>query len=78
MVSVPDDATVFNVEQILALPVQAAEVAAATRTDPELSKLITYLREGWSQPVVPYWRRCDELTLEGDCILWGMRVLHSS
>ena len=71
--------TVFNLKQLSALPVQAHEVAAATRADSLLSKLLTYLRTGWPKLVpdalTPFWRRKDALTVEGDCILWGCRVV---
>ena len=41
-----DDPTVFNVEQLHTLPVLAMNLAAATRSDPELSKLTIFLRDG--------------------------------
>ena len=75
----PDDPTIFNVAQIAVLPVQAADVAQATCTDSVLGKLLICLRQGWPQEVpaalIPFWRRRTELTLEGDCIMWGIRVV---
>ena len=75
----PEDPSVFNVAQIAVLPIQAAEVAKATCTDPVLGKLLICLRQGWPHEVpddlVPYWQKRTELTLEGDCILRGIRVV---
>ena len=72
------DATAFMIGQVEALPVQASEVEAATRTDPILGKVLVYLRQGWPKKpprvVEPYWRRQEELSTEGDCVMWGMRV----
>ena len=75
----PEDTTVFNVKQIQALPISAADVATATRKDPVLSKVLVCLRQGWPNQVQdalkPYWHRRYELTIEQDTILWGMRVV---
>lgn len=75
----PEDSTVFNLMQLEALPVHASEVAGATCKDPILSKVLVCMRQGWpdqiQQALFPYWRRRSELTIEGDCILWGMRVV---
>ena len=61
------------------LPVQATEVAAATRKDPQLSRVLLCFRNGWPQQVSeelqPYARKRDELSIEGGCILWGTRVV---
>ena len=73
------EASLFNIAQIDALPVQVSEIESATRTDPILSKVLACLRHGWPPGVqdalMPFWRRKDELTVEGECILWGMRVV---
>ena len=75
----PEDTTVFNVMQIQALPISAAEIATATWKDPVLSKVLVCLRQGWPNQVQdalkPYWHRRYELTIEQDTILWGMRVV---
>ena len=73
------DPTVFNLMQIASLPVRAQEVAEATRSDPMLNKLLGFIRTGWPQTVpdalIPFWRRKEELSVEGDCIIWGCRVV---
>ena len=61
------------------LPVQAPEIATETRKDPYLSKLLRYLKSGWPQQIPqgmePFSRKRRELTTEGDCILWGVRIV---
>ena len=73
------DPTIFNMVQLSSLPVTATEVTVATRTDPVLGKLLKCLRQGWPQSVpeelIPFHRRRDELTVEGDSVLWGHRVV---
>ena len=75
----PEDTTIFMIGQLEALPVQALAVAAETASDTTLKRVVQYLRGGWPRQVpetlLPFWRRRDEMTLEGGCILWGMRVV---
>ena len=75
----PEDATVFMIGQLEALPVRASTVAAETSVDPILKRVARHLRSGWpdrvSESLQPFWRRKEELSLEGGCILWGMRVI---
>ena len=75
----PDESTVFNIAQLDALPIQTAELASATVADPVLSKVLKNVRRGWPErtPEVVrlYWQKRAELTIEGNCILWGVRVL---
>ena len=65
--------------QVQALPVTAEQIQTATRQDPLLSKIHQYVREGWPTELgdeyQPYLRRMQELTTEGDCLLWGNRVV---
>ena len=74
-----DDAAVFNICQVEALPVHAPQLMAATRSDRQLSKVLHYARHGWPEQVPeelhPYWRKRDELVVEGDCVMWGTRVI---
>ena len=73
--------SVFNISQIESLPVTAAQVEAATRTDPILSKVLHYTKQGWprtqqsTEALKPFRQRSQELTVEGGCLLWGMRVV---
>ena len=49
------------------------------RNDPILSKVYQYTKKGWPYQVPeslkPYQTRRNELTVEGGCVLWGMRVI---
>ena len=56
-----------------------SELRSATRADPLLARVRHCLQQGWPHKIppelLPYWRRRGEMTLEGDCVLWGMRVV---
>ena len=69
----------FNIGQIESLPVTSDAVQRATRRDPILSKVLTYTKKGWSSQIqealTPYHNQRWELTVEGDCLLWGTRVI---
>ena len=71
--------SILNVLQIQTLPIKAGNVATASRRDPVLNKVCRYLKDGWPrevpEPLIPYARNRNELTAEGDCLLWGMRVI---
>ena len=75
----PEDSTVVNLMQISSVPVLASDVAIATRKDPVLSKVLVYLRQGWPDEIPEglqaYFHKRHELSIEGDTILWGMRVV---
>ena len=68
-------ADLFSVRQIEALPVTSVQLKHATSHDPILS----VYKQGWPDKVDktlrPYWNRRTELTLEGDCIMWGIWVV---
>ena len=70
---------VFNLQQIHSLPVTATKLAVATRTDALLSKVYRFILNGWPNEVDPllmtFARKKTELTVEGGCILWGIRVV---
>ena len=61
------------------MPVTAQQVDRLTKTDPCLSKVLQYTKQGWPSTVPkelkPYKQRADEITTEGDCLLWGIRVI---
>ena len=73
------DAACYNLGQIQALPVTAAKLSAYSRHDPQVSRVMHYTCHGWpdSVPVElkPFFSRRDELTVESDCLLWGVRVV---
>ena len=43
----PTDVTLFNLSQISFLPVNEADMVAATRTDPLLGTVLCYSKSGW-------------------------------
>ena len=69
----------FVIAQVQALPVTVERLEKATRQDPLLSKIHMYVREGWPSPLPeeyqPYLNRKQELSTEGDCLMWGNRVV---
>ena len=71
--------TVFNMRQIDSLPVTATKLTTATRTDKILSRVYRYVLQSWPQQedesLSPYQSKKSELTVEGGCVLWGMRVI---
>ena len=73
------ESSVFNVAQIDTLPFTAKQLKAATRHDPLLSKVLLYTKCGWpstvSEVLQPYWKRRLELSLEDECVMWGICVV---
>ena len=57
----------------------AEALKTATRRDPVLAKVLTFVRCGWPSNVEPelsaFKRRQDELTTDGECLVWGGRVV---
>ena len=70
---------VFQIRQLEALPVLAADVRRATQSERVLRDVLRYVREGWPASIPeetkPYANRRQEITTEGDCLLWGLRVI---
>ena len=58
---------------------KASEVASASRYDPIITAVHRYRHQGWPHTVPeelkPYRQRKDEITAEGNCLLWGSRVV---
>lgn len=71
--------TIFNLSQMESLPVTATQLERATRNDLTLSRVLRFTKGGWPRQVEeslrPFWLRRQELTVEGDCLLWGIRVV---
>ena len=55
------------------------EAVQAIRKDSILSKVLRYTRRGWPTPVPEalksYYSRKTEITIEDNCLLWGIRVI---
>ena len=73
------DSDIFSIRQIEALPMTHIQLRAATRRDPLLSRVLLYTQRGWPhdapESMKPYYHRRDELSLENQCVLWGIRVI---
>ena len=73
------NADIFEVRQIEALLVTAIELRVTTRCDPLLRKVLHCTKRGWPSKVPnvlkPYHNRCDQLTLEDDCLMWFVRFM---
>lgn len=73
------EATIFNITQMESLPVQVMELEKETQRDPILRQVLKYTKFGWpAQPpplFKPYYHRKMELSVEGNCLLWGVRVI---
>ena len=66
--------------QIETLPVTAAEIKISTKNDAILFEVLKYLRDDkWpehiSQELRPYFTKRNELSIENDIIMWGLRVV---
>ena len=72
MFSAPDESTMFNVTQMQSLSVSPPELEAATRSDLLLSRLLRYVR---FREAIPILAQGIELTVEGDTIWLGIRVV---
>ena len=64
------------------LPVSSIQIKTAVRKDPLLLQVMRYTRNGWPDKLPvdrldlqPFFCRRNELSLEGDVLLWGMRVI---
>ena len=68
-----------NVAQIDSLPVTVEKLKMTTARDLVLSKVSLFTRNGWDvsapEELQSYWKRKDELSVEGGCLLWGIRVI---
>jgi hypothetical protein len=71
---------VFNniIAELDAPSVTATQLRQATRRDRTLAKVWRYTKSGWPQKfsdyLTPHWVRRHELTIEGDCLMWGILV----
>ena len=78
-VELEESTSVHHLVEDLPMPVLASEITTATRVDAKLSKVIMCCQKGWPpkppEGLEPFWRKRDELTTEGDCLLWGSRVV---
>jgi len=72
--------SLFNIAQIQALPISSHQLGKITLIDPILSKVYRYTMLGWppgtpEESLTPYWNRRNDLTVEGECVMLGIRVV---
>ncbi|XP_063539387.1 uncharacterized protein LOC134748525 [Cydia strobilella] len=61
-------------------PIRALDVKRETAADKALNVVLQYVKSGWPKTgvvtdLLPYYRRRDELNIEGGCLIWGSRVV---
>ena len=60
------------------LPVSAADIALASKSDSVISAVMEYLKYGWpteiSETLKPLYQRRDQLTIEAGCLIWNHRT----
>ncbi|UYV60543.1 K02A2.6-like [Cordylochernes scorpioides] len=70
---------VYALSFVEELPITAEEIATETEKDEVLSLAKFYTQQGWPEKVAdhlrPYFQRKLELTVDGECLVWGMRVV---
>ncbi|XP_032091769.1 uncharacterized protein K02A2.6-like, partial [Thamnophis elegans] len=64
----------------LELPLSATDIAAHSRSDPTLAKLLNWVLRGWPSGTLPpqfkhFKNRQAELSIHSGCLLWGDRVV---
>ena len=71
--------SIFNLGQLEALPLTAKQLALATCIECILSKVLRHTQTSWPSSVPhkhkPYFNHKHELTIEGNCVMWGIHVL---
>ena len=76
------ESAVFKFEERLVdcLPITHKEISHVTRVDPVLSRVLEFIRSGSPQHIKdlllkPFLHRRYELSIEQDCLVWGIRVV---
>ena len=62
------------------LPIEAKNIADATRKNPVMAKVVDFVMAGWpehcpDENLRPYFNRRNELSVDQGCLLWGVRVV---
>ncbi|KAK3773179.1 hypothetical protein RRG08_013764 [Elysia crispata] len=62
------------------MPVSAADIAAETKKDPTLARVLQFTQNGWpsyvdEENLKSYFQRKEELTVESGVLQWGLRVI---
>lgn len=74
--------TINFVDHRIEHPFTSRELANETLKDQTLKEVLRWTREGWpattkrlSDELIPYHRKKSELSIEGNCLLWGSRLV---
>ena len=77
-----DEDVMYNIDdkRLDSLPIISKEIMHATKTDPVLSRVLEFTKNGWPQEVTderfkPFSNRKLGLSVEQDCLMWGLRVV---
>ena len=77
--SIGEVARKVNLIQVDSVPVSAHEVAAYSHRDLVIGTVVRYVRTGWStdlpEELKSFYRRREELSVEADCLTWGLCVV---
>ena len=70
----------FRVLWLESIPVSAKDIKKETDKDKILTRVRHLTQSGWPKHMFddelkPYWNRREELSVEADCVLWGLRVI---
>ena len=78
-----EEDAIYRVEERLvhSLPITHKEIRDATQVDTVLSRALEFVKQGRPQHVEdlrlqPFFNRQFELSVEQDCLLWGLRVIN--
>jgi len=70
---------VLMVDQLQEAPITAHQIAAWTKRDPLMARVLRYVLQGWphqqDEAIKSYWLKRTELSSESGCIMWGGRVI---
>ena len=71
--------TVLLLECLQQSPISFVQIQKWTARDPCLSRVCHYAMQGWPAVVdtelIPYFRRREEISVQGGCLLWGSRII---
>ena len=78
----PSENDIYRVEDLWIenLPVASKDIRQATAKDSVLSRVLGYVRSGWPREcddlrLKSFFDRKHELSIESDCVMWGLRVV---
>ena len=76
------EVSTVNIQQIESTYFNVSRVREETRRDRVLSQVLQFVKQGWNETdsnidhnFLPYFQRKEELCVEEDCIMWGMRLV---